>query len=140
MIAIATTDQEVERCFPVMVQLRPLLKSASDLVARVRVQEREGYQLAYAEDEGVVRAVAGYRIIESLSAGRHVYVDDLVTDEQQRSQGYGGRLFDWLIAYARENSCMGLALDSGVHRFDAHRFYLQKRMNITSHHFHLDFE
>jgi hypothetical protein len=28
-----------------------------------------------------------------------------------------------------------LHLDSGVRRFDAHRFYLNKRMNISSHHF-----
>ncbi|MGZ5023946.1 MAG: GNAT family N-acetyltransferase, partial [Chthoniobacterales bacterium] len=31
-----------------------------------------------------------------------------------------------------------LTLDSGVQRFDAHRFYLMKRMKISSHHFVLD--
>jgi hypothetical protein len=29
-------------------------------------------------------------------------------------------------------------LDSGVQRFGAHRFYLRRRMNITSHHFAID--
>jgi hypothetical protein len=29
-------------------------------------------------------------------------------------------------------------LDSGVQRFGAHRFYLRRRMDITSHHFALD--
>jgi len=30
-----------------------------------------------------------------------------------------------------------LHLDSGVQRFSAHRFYLSKRMEISSHHFSL---
>ncbi|MGZ5001726.1 MAG: GNAT family N-acetyltransferase, partial [Chthoniobacterales bacterium] len=31
-------------------------------------------------------------------------------------------------------------LDSGVQRFDAHRFYLMKRMKISSHHFSLELD
>jgi hypothetical protein len=49
----------------------------------------------------------------------------------------GGALFDWLVQLAREHECRELHLDSGVQRFDAHRFYLGKRMHITSHHFAL---
>jgi len=33
------------------------------------------------------------------------------------------------------HGCKNLELDSGVQRFDAHRFYLLKRMNISSYHF-----
>jgi hypothetical protein len=66
----------------------------------------------------------GYRIMESLYAGRFCYVDDLVTDQTARSLGYGGALFDWLVAEARAAGCGRLELDSGVQRFDAHRFYL----------------
>ena len=66
------------------------------------------------------------------------YVDDLVTDESERSLGYGGALFDWLVAEARAEGCGKLELDSGVQRFAAHRFYLTKRMIISSHHFSLE--
>jgi hypothetical protein len=31
--------------------------------------------------------------------------------------------------------CTTIELDSGVQRFDAHRFYLRERFSITSHHF-----
>ena len=44
----------------------------------------------------------------------------------------------WMIAEAREKGCRYLSLDSGVQRHDAHRFYLNLGMNITSHHFRLD--
>ena len=75
---------------------------------------------------------------ESLFAGRFCYVDDLVTDEAGRSLGYGGALFDWLVAEARSAGCQKLDLDSGVQRFAAQRFYLTKRMIISSHHFSLE--
>jgi hypothetical protein len=46
-------------------------------------------------------------------------------------------LFDWLVGEARAAGCQSLELDSGVQRFDAHRFYLRNRMAISSHHFRL---
>jgi GNAT superfamily N-acetyltransferase len=76
--------------------------------------------------------------MESLYAGRFCYVDDLVTDAAGRSLGYGGALFDWLVAESRAAGCGRLELDSGVQRFAAHRFYLAKRMIISSHHFSLE--
>lgn len=36
---------------------------------------------------------------------------------------------------AREAGCKALDLDSGVQRYDAHRFYLREQMSILSHHF-----
>ena len=41
-----------------------------------------------------VLAVAGFRALENLSAGRVLYVDDLVTDEARRSAGHGAQLLD----------------------------------------------
>ena len=87
------------------------------------------------ERDGRVLAVAGFRVAENLAWGRHLYVDDLVTAAAARSTGCGQELFDWLVRYAVEAGCGQLHLDSGVQRFDAHRFYLRNRMSITSHHF-----
>ena len=102
---------------------------------QVQRQRAQGYQLAYLEAGGEVRAAAGYRISEKLSAGRFLYVDDLVTRAVDCSRGYGGVLFDWLIAQARRADCTQLQLDSAVWRHGAHRFYLRKGMDITAHHF-----
>ena len=133
-IAHAEIESDIARCFPVMSQLRPHVPEA-DFVSRVQRQQKNGYCLAYLAAESCVRAVAGYRIHECLSSGRICYVDDLVTDEQHRSHGFGRMLFDWLLDRARESGCEGLELDSGVQRFAAHRFYLTQRMKISSHHF-----
>jgi GNAT superfamily N-acetyltransferase len=136
----ALTAEEIARCFPVMRQLRTHFEDEATFVAQVERQRSEGYRMAFLQDENGVRAVAGYRLLESLYAGRHYYVDDLVTDAEARSLGHGGALFDWLVAQARAAGCAKLELDSGVQRFAAHRFYLTKRMIISSHHFSLELD
>lgn len=133
-ITIARTDAQLRRCFPVIAQLRPHLDEA-EFIARVKRQRREGYQFAFLTDRRVVKAAAGYRFAESLSWGKYLYVDDLVTAEQFRSQGHGQKLFAWLVRQAKTRGCEQFHLDSGVHRFGAHRFYLASRMDIIAHHF-----
>lgn len=117
-----------------MSQLRPHLREA-EFIERTSRQKAQGYQLGYLEVGSQIRAVAGYRIFETLAWGRICYVDDLVTDIENRSQAFGRTLFDWLVARAREAGCEQFHLDSGVQRFDAHRFYLARRMAISCHHF-----
>jgi len=75
--------------------------------------------------------------LQSSVSGRTLSIDDLVTHDSDRSRGFGAALFDWLVEHARENGCEYLTLDSGVQRFAAHRFYLKRGMDITSHHFQL---
>ncbi|HKD66062.1 MAG TPA: GNAT family N-acetyltransferase [Candidatus Binataceae bacterium] len=135
-ISLARTDEEIAACLPVMRQLRIHLVD-TDFVQRIRLQQRTGYQLCYLAEGGAVRSVAGFRLIENLASGRVLYVDDLVTDSDGRSKGFGQKLLDWLLREAESTGCDTLELDSGVQRFDAHRFYLRNRMHIASHHFRI---
>lgn len=138
-VFLAKTDAEIRDCYPVMAELRPHV-AAADFLSRVRrQQEKANYELAYVKRDGEVKAVAGFRISECLAWGKFMYVDDLVSKSSERSKGHGGELIDWLIEYARKNGCEQFHLDSGVHRFAAHRFYLLKRMNIEAHHFGMKF-
>lgn len=134
----AISRDDIAMCHAVMQQLRPAFGDEQAFVSRVRDQMQTGYRLALAEDGGVARAVAGFRILHNLAWGRFMYVDDLVTEAASQGQGHGSLLFDWLTDLARQSGCGQLHLDSGVQRFAAHRFYLHKSMNITSHHFALD--
>jgi GNAT superfamily N-acetyltransferase len=133
---VAKTVEEIAGCFPVMAELRPHL-GEEEFIRRVNRQRTAGYELVFLEDEREVKAVAGFRIFESLAWGKYLNVDDLVTRGGDRSKGHGQILFDWLVAYARDAGCEELHLDSGVQRFGAHRFYLHKRMEIIAHHFSL---
>ncbi|MBI4784623.1 MAG: GNAT family N-acetyltransferase [Oscillatoriophycideae cyanobacterium NC_groundwater_1537_Pr4_S-0.65um_50_18] len=146
LIQLAESDAQILGCFPTVVQLRPHL-NADEFVDRVRRQMLNGYRLAFVQDkkiqgEGEIDAVpdqtiavAGFRISECLAWGKFLYVDELVVTEQGRSQGYGQQLLQWLMDYAEQQHCEQFHLDSGVQRFEAHRFYFRQRLSITCYHF-----
>jgi GNAT superfamily N-acetyltransferase len=139
-VQIAEADTDILRTYNVMRQLRPGVE-ASQYVRLVRCQMLEmGFRLASLTNDTEVICVAGFRICLSLGWGRYLYVDDLVTDERHRSSGAGSVMFDWLLEFARKNSCGELRLDSAVERHGAHRFYLRKRMDIACFNFRLKVE
>ena len=136
-INIARSEQEISLCYPVMAELRPHLRPDEFVQTVNRLTEVAGFRLAYLTD-GEIKAVAGFRISEWLAGGRYLEVEDLATKSGERSKGYGGELFDWLVAHARENGCSQVRLVSRVSRVDAHRFYLRKGMKLEAHYFSLD--
>ena len=139
-IRVALTEAETEACFPAFHELRPHL-SQRNFVAQVQRQTKNhGYVLVYIAAQGDVVAAAGYRVAEYLAWGRAFYVDDLITPAASRKLGYGGKLLDWLIERAQELSCNQFHLDSGLHRHDAHRLYLSRNLQISSHHFSIELD
>ncbi|QBD79359.1 GNAT family N-acetyltransferase [Ktedonosporobacter rubrisoli] len=95
----------------------------------------QGLRLTALYDEGRCMAVAGWRIMATLQWTRKLHIEDLVTLSDTRSRGYGRLLLEELEKRARVAECTMVDLDSGVQRFDAHRFYLRQRFAITKHHF-----
>jgi GNAT superfamily N-acetyltransferase len=128
-------SSEVAATWPVMHQLRPHLDLAQYVAAVARMRETDGYRLAAASVDGVIGAVAGFRVMEMLYCGRILYVDDLVSDAGMRSRGLGKALVDWLTQHAYSLGCGQLHLDSGLQRLDAHRFYERESMAKTAFHF-----
>jgi GNAT superfamily N-acetyltransferase len=121
-----------------MRELRPHLSEAGFVEQVQRQMKNHGYVLVYVASQNEVVAVAGYRVAEFLAWGRTFYVDDLVCRSAFRERGYGGKLLDWLLEKARELSCDQFHLDSGVTRHDAHRLYLGRKLQISSHHFSME--
>lgn len=136
-IQLAITDEDIQATFPVMHQLRPHLEP-TDYVPTIRRMMDRGYHLVYGTDDGHVVCVAGFRIFEMLFRGHFLYVDDLVTDAAHRSRGHGKAMMDWLQARAREEGCAQLALDSGLQRADAHRFYSSYGLDKLAYNFTME--
>jgi len=133
-IFIAETDREIEDCFAVMAELRPHI-AADEFLPRVKKLSAEtGFRLVYLRDEEI-KAVGGFRIAEWLAGGKYLEIEDLISKDGERSKGYGGELFDWLVEFARSENCDQLRLVSSVVRYGAHRFYLRKGMIIEAHYF-----
>lgn len=130
----AETDAEIMNCYLVVRHLRDL-GFADTFLERVRSQEPYGFRLAYVSVDGGPVAAAGYRISENLAWGRHLYIDDLITLPEARSQGHGAALLEWLAEVAQAEGCAQLHLDSATWRADAHRFYVREGLEHSSHHF-----
>jgi GNAT superfamily N-acetyltransferase len=131
---LAVTDEDINGCYEVMAELRQHVKREAFLPL-VRAMEPDGFRLAFIREDARVVAVAGYRVSTNLFYGKHLYVDDLVTSDAERSKGHGRVLLAWLRALALEMGCAAFHLDSGVQRKRAHEFYLREGLELTSYHF-----
>ncbi|MET3667943.1 GNAT family N-acetyltransferase [Caulobacter sp. 1776] len=135
MILHPATDAEILATFEVMAHLRPML-TRDAYVARIRqLMASDGYRLTAIVEDGQVRAVAGWRLLDMLYCGRFLSVDDLVSDPAARSRGHGKALLDWLKAEAQREGCGHLELISNVVREGAHRFYFREGLAVDAFHF-----
>lgn len=134
IVNLPVGDPRWDQALPVLQQLRTHL-SREDLedVLTSPDAQRPSYFAAFEGSDCV--GVCGWRLIATTSAGRKVYVDDLVTDDSARSRGIGAALLAHAEQIARRAGCSAVDLDSGVQRHGAHRFYLRERMDISSFHF-----
>ncbi|MCY7411102.1 MAG: GNAT family N-acetyltransferase [Chitinophagales bacterium] len=141
MIKVATTDEEILKCHEVIFALRPKLKDDIYL-NEMKKTLADNRMLIFVEEKGKALSCSVFEWGYNLYRGKYIYIDDLSTMPEARGKGYASQLLNWIINYANENKFDQVHLDSGVRdeRFDAHRLYLNKRFNITSLHFALEFK
>ncbi|QOW22188.1 GNAT family N-acetyltransferase [Novilysobacter avium] len=139
VIRTVVTSDELRAAWPVVAQLRPELDEQRFVTQMQRQIADDGCRASVLyDDQGVPRAFAAWRVMEMLAVGQHVYVDDLITDADSRSRGYGKAMLDWLKGEAKRLGCVRLQLDSGTQRQDAHAFYLRERLRIEALHFGIE--
>lgn len=133
-VKLADHNSDLHAIAVILQQLRTQFPVAY-IKTQIIEQMGNGYQIAYIEDNGDVLCVAGFVFGQKLTWGKHIYVDDLITNEETRSKSAGATMIKWLKAHAKSNGCQQLHLDSGVQRYMAHKFYLREGFIIASHHF-----
>jgi GNAT superfamily N-acetyltransferase len=119
-------------------QLRPQLPI--DYAGKMRRVFASGARMSVAVCNEDVVGVAVHRMHENTYDGLQMYVDDLVTDDAQRSRGIGKILLDHLQRIAHASGCRTFQLDSGTQRQQAHKFYFREGMVVTSFHFRKSLE
>jgi GNAT superfamily N-acetyltransferase len=124
ILELTTTDQWIE-AFPIMNQLRSDLVEETYLDLLSEMKE-DGYRLFALFAEGHIIALAGVSFRVNFYSKHHVFIHDLITDASHRSLGYGEKLLSFIRNWAKENGAEYVALESGIQRMDAHRFYEEK--------------
>ena len=125
---------DIFKCREVVFELRPQLEQENLLVI-IQEMMSEGYQFAYIEVDGKAVSFIGYRYLQYLFNGKHIYIDDLSTLPEYRGKGYADKLLQHVEEIAILKGYDVVTLDSGHQRTDAHRLYLNKGFNIVAHHF-----
>jgi hypothetical protein len=71
-VFLATTDDEIRSCYPVMSELRPHVQPDEFLSRVKRQREIAGYELAYFRDkqDGEVKSVAGFSHLRIARLGK----------------------------------------------------------------------
>ncbi|MFA1819250.1 GNAT family N-acetyltransferase [Virgibacillus oceani] len=121
-----TTEREWTEAFPIMNQLRTHLSQKEYIALVTEAKEKDMYKLFALYDQGDIVAVTGFKPMITLYYGRFVWVCDLVTDTQKRSNGYGEKLLSFVHEWAVAHNYDSVALSSGLQRHEAHRFYEEK--------------
>ncbi|TKD66456.1 GNAT family N-acetyltransferase [Pseudalkalibacillus hwajinpoensis] len=117
---------EIIEAFPVMKQLRAHLDEDTYLDLVLEAKEIDRYKMIALINGEEIVAVTGFKPMTTLYYGRFVWVCDLVTNDNERSKGYGEKLLTYVHNWAKENKYESVALSSGLQRKDAHRFYENK--------------
>jgi GNAT superfamily N-acetyltransferase len=86
--------------------------------------EQPNADVLLAFDGGTAVGLASvYADIQSLGFGPKCWLQDMVVDEERRSQGIGGFLMAAAESWARDRGLTHIELSSNSGRVDAHRFY-----------------
>lgn len=134
LVDLPTGDARWAQALPVLRELRPHLTEAL-LEQILEAGASQGLRFTAILDDGACLCVAGWRVMDTTTVMRKIYVDDLVTAEAARSRGCGRLMLEHIEQRARELGITRIELDSGVQRHAAHRFYLSQHYDIVSHHF-----
>lgn len=128
------TISEWKDAFPVMNQLRTDLDEEIYLEIVTQATRNENYHLFAVFEGDYVVAVTGFISMTTLYNGPSVWVCDLVTDEQHRSQGYGGQLLQFIEQWAMNHGYSSISLSSGLQHKATHHFYKKKmRFDLSEH-------
>ncbi|VYU56092.1 GNAT family N-acetyltransferase [Clostridium tertium] len=125
-------ENQWKDAFKVVNQLRTDLDE-NKYLQLVKSIHNDGYRMISLLENNEIVAIIGFTICTNLHSGKHIWVDDLITDKNKRSKGYGEKLLSYVENIGRENDCEIISLSSGLQRTRAHKFYEEKmQFNKTS--------
>lgn len=116
------TPNQLLEAYPLISQLRKHL-SVEEFVETAKQMMTCGYRAICLYDGKKILAYAGFAELLNLYYGRHIWIYELVVDEENRGKGLGKILLSHIEDYAKEKNLSCIALSSSLEKENAHRFY-----------------
>ncbi|MGZ3805322.1 MAG: GNAT family N-acetyltransferase [Pseudobdellovibrionaceae bacterium] len=125
-------DEDLIRVYPIMRELRTKLSVDDFLSLYHHANATCGYEIIALEENQTILALIGYRTMYDFVHGKHLYIDDLVTTQAQRSKGLGAKLLAYAEKVAIEFGCSGLRLCTGVNNELGKKFYEREKWEMRA--------
>lgn len=123
MFQALQSTEELKSVFPLMKQLREHLNEEQFVSLIQSAMAESRYQLLGFFENGKCQGLMGFRILTDLVHGRHLYIDDLVVDQNLRSKGLGAKLLSKAKDIAKAENCKRLRLCTGADNDRGKNFY-----------------
>lgn len=121
------TEQDLKGVYKLMQQLRPHISEEQFIHIHRQAKKADEYTIyGYYENEKCL-GLMGLRYLHDYVHQFHLYIDDLVVDENCRSKGIGARLLSFAEELARKKKCTGLRLCTGAENEPGKRFYEREK-------------
>lgn len=115
------TFEEAKALYPVVRQLRKRL-SLVKFLDRFQKAKHGGYRLFYAKSGESINGAIGFRTLDDLRWGHHLYIDDLIVDEHLQGKGIGSALLLFAERFAISEKCHYVRVATGITSAQAHEF------------------
>lgn len=115
--------ENIESVYPLMKQLRPNLTLEQFTTVHNQAKAADQYTLWGYFDQDNCVGLMGARLLYDYVHLKHLYIDDLVVDEKQRSSGVGAKLLKHAEQIAQKENCTGLRLCTGSENVRGIQFY-----------------
>ena len=109
------TLEEATALYPVIRQLRRRL-TIVEFLDRFQKAKHGGYRLFYAKLSDSITGAIGFRTLDDLRWGHHLYIDDLIVDECIQGKGIGNALLLFAERFAMSEKCHYVRLAAGITR------------------------
>ena len=116
VLFLEETNPDYTEVLNLLLQLRPAYKNVDIISQHVSNQMKNGYQIAYVKSsEGHIPAAAGFVVSEKPVWGKHIYIDDWITEEKHQLTGVESFFMDWFKSHCDELGCVSISSKSYVY-------------------------
>lgn len=127
--------KDLQLVIPYIMELGEYKTEKAVLEERLAEMFDQNYECFGVYYEGKLIGIFGLWFMTRHYAGKSVEPDHIFIDPSYQNRGIGKEIFEFIFNYAQERGCETAELNSYVHNFRSHKFYMNHGFVIKGYHF-----